>query len=190
MKINPAAVAYDVDGVIADTMTLFLDIARDEYGINGISYEDMTCYILEDCLDIDPAVINDILDRILKGAYSTTLKPMDGAAEALTRLAEVCRPLLFVTARSDAKVIDEWFQSILPLNPGDFNVIATGTFDAKSAVLRQHGIRYFVEDRLETCFQVKSFGIEPVVYCQPWNREQHPFLEVQNWSELEALMSG
>ena len=188
MKIDPAAVAFDVDGVIADTMTLFLDIARDDYGINGISYEDMTCYILAECLDIDPAVINDILDRILTGAYSAPLKPMDGAAGALARLSKFCRPLLFVTARSDAKVIDEWFQSILPLDSGDFKVIATGTFDAKTEVLQQHGIRHFVEDRLETCFQVKSFGIEPVVYSQPWNREPHPFIEVQNWSELEALM--
>ncbi len=66
MMIDPAAVAFDVDGVIADTMTLFLDIARDEFGINGITYEDMTCYILEECLDIDPAVITAILDRGLQ----------------------------------------------------------------------------------------------------------------------------
>ena len=41
--IDPAAVAFDVDGVIADTMALFIYIARDEYAIKGIRYEDMTC---------------------------------------------------------------------------------------------------------------------------------------------------
>ena len=38
--IHPASVAFDIDGVIADTMTLFLDIARDVFHINGIRYED------------------------------------------------------------------------------------------------------------------------------------------------------
>ena len=189
MMIDPAAVAFDVDGVIADTMTLFLDIARDEFGISGISYDDMTCYILEECLDIAPAVITAILDRILEGNYAVTLKPMDGAVGALARLSRFHNPLLFVTARSDAEVIDEWFRNVLPVDPDAFKVVATGTFEAKTAVLQQHRIRYFVEDRLETCFQVKSFGIEPVVYCQPWNRERHPFIEVQNWSELTSMMA-
>ena len=58
--IDPAAVAFDVDGVIADTMALFIDIARDEYAINGIRYEDITCYMLEECLDIEPDIINAI----------------------------------------------------------------------------------------------------------------------------------
>jgi hypothetical protein len=35
--INPASAAFDIDGVIADTMTtLFLDIARGVFHINGI----------------------------------------------------------------------------------------------------------------------------------------------------------
>lgn len=38
--INPVSVAFDIDGVIADAMTLFLDIARDVFHINGIRYED------------------------------------------------------------------------------------------------------------------------------------------------------
>ena len=41
---NPASVAFDIDGVIADTMTLFLEIARDVYHINGIRYDDIVCY--------------------------------------------------------------------------------------------------------------------------------------------------
>ena len=40
--IDPTSVAFDIDGVIADTMALFLDIARKEYRVNGICYEDMT----------------------------------------------------------------------------------------------------------------------------------------------------
>jgi len=49
--INPASVAFDIDGVIADTMTLFLDIARDVFHINGIRYEDILSYNLIDFED-------------------------------------------------------------------------------------------------------------------------------------------
>lgn len=38
--IHPALVAFDIDSVIADTMTLFLDISRDVFHLNGIHYED------------------------------------------------------------------------------------------------------------------------------------------------------
>ena len=38
--IHPASVAFDIDGVIADTMTLFLDIAGDVFHMSGIRYED------------------------------------------------------------------------------------------------------------------------------------------------------
>ena len=103
--IDPGDVAFDVDGVIADTMSLFLDIAREEYQIEGIRAEDMTCYILEECLDLDPTVIYAILDRILSGNYSGTLKPIDGSPTVLTRIARYRNPLLFVTARTDSQLI-------------------------------------------------------------------------------------
>lgn len=186
--IDPADVAFDVDGVIADTMSLFLDIAREEYRIEGIRAEDMTCYILEECLDLDPGIIHAILDRILSGNYSATLKPIDGSPAVLTRIARYRNPLLFVTARTDSQLIQQWMQQILPLEDGAIQVVATGTFDGKTAVLLEHGVRYFVEDRLETCFELKNAGIEPVLFSQPWNRERHPFIEVNSWKELEQLL--
>jgi 5'(3')-deoxyribonucleotidase len=187
--IDPAAVAFDVDGVIADTMALFIDIARDEYAINGIRYEDMTCYMLEECLDIDPDIINAILDQILNGNYSGSLQPIAGAGGVLARIARYRRPLLFVTARPYADTIRDWLHEIVPVDPDAVQVEATGTFEGKTAVLLNNGIRYFIEDRLETCFQLKDVGIEPIVYSQPWNRRQHPFIEVQNWCELEDLIA-
>ena len=42
MRVVPDRIAFDVDGVVADTMRLFLDIAREEYGINHTRYEDIT----------------------------------------------------------------------------------------------------------------------------------------------------
>lgn len=47
--LDPATLAFDIDGVIADTMTLFLEIASDVFGINSFVEDRLdTCYLLQD----------------------------------------------------------------------------------------------------------------------------------------------
>lgn len=188
MKIDPASVAFDIDGVIADTMNLFLDIARSEYDIDWIRYQDITCYQLEDCLDLDINIIMAIFARIMDGDYTTPLKPIAGAPDVLARLGEQYNPLHFVTARPYLGPIDGWLKTVLALDPPSIEIVATGSFDGKVDVLAKRDITYFVEDRLETCFSLQNAGIVPVLFRQPWNRERHPFMEVGSWQELESLI--
>ena len=102
LKIDPVLLAFDVDGVCADTMGLFLDILRDEYRID---------------------------------------------------------------------------------------IIATGSFEAKTEILINKNKSYFVEDRLDTCYSLSSAGITSLVFKQPWNQEQHPFIEVRDWDDLKNLIA-
>jgi len=180
--------AFDIDGVLADTMTLFLDIAREEFKISGIRYENITCYRLEDCLELDKTIIDAIVGKIIDGNYRVDLRPIDGAPEVLRRLGRLHRPLLFVTARPYGGPIQGWLQRVLPLNADAIDLVATGSFDDKAAVLIDRNISYFVEDRLETCFALHDSGITPIVFRQPWNRKPHPFMEVENWNDLELLI--
>lgn len=76
--IKPGSIAFDIDGVVADTMTLFIDIARNEFNINGIRYEDITCYMLEECIDIDSNLIDAIIKKLLDKNHTTQLEPIDG----------------------------------------------------------------------------------------------------------------
>ncbi len=188
ITIDPAFLAFDIDGVVADTMNLFLDIGRDEYNIHNIRYEDITRYILEQCLDIDTKIIYEIMIKLLDGAYTQRLKPIDSSIDVLTKLARNHSPLIFVTARPYLEPIYEWIVNILPIEKSAIDVVATGHFEAKTDVLLSKNISYFVEDRLDTCFLLKDAGITPVIYKQPWNRENHPFVEVGNWRELESLI--
>lgn len=188
MKIDPASVAFDIDGVIADTMNLFLDIARSEYNIDWVRYEDITCYQVEDCLELDIDVITAIFTRIMDGDYSMPLKPLDGAPDVLARLGKQYNPLRFITARPYLGPIDGWLKTVLALDAPSIEIVATGSFDGKVDVLAERDITYFVEDRLETCFSVDQAGIVPVLFKQPWNRKSHPFMEVGSWQELESLI--
>lgn len=185
--IDSASLAFDIDGVFADTMTLFIDIAQEEYKIDNLRYEDISRYYLEECIDLNPEIIGEIITKILDGKYNAPLKPIDGSAQVLTRLGRSGR-LLFVTARPYPGPIHDWILKTLHLDSESVEVIATGSFEAKADVLLEKNISFFVEDRLETCFALKEKGITPVLFRQPWNRKKHPFVEVGNWEELEAII--
>ena len=186
--INPNELAFDIDGVVANTMRLFLDIIRDRFGINHIRIEDITTYRLEDCLDLDPEVISTGIQCLLQGDYSQELQPQPGSRQVLRRMARWVPRLLFVTARPEREVITAWLHKLLNLPQAAIEVAATGSFEAKIDVLNAAGKQFFVEDRLETCFLLAAAGLTPIVYRQPWNRRPHPFQEVCDWDEIAALL--
>jgi hypothetical protein len=97
-------------------------------------------------------------------------------------------PILLVTARSKLGPIKAWVDQALGADPGEIEVIATGSFEAKPDVLLQKEVAFFVDDRLDTCFLLQQHDIAPLVYVQPWNRQSHPFLEVDGWRQLEMLI--
>jgi uncharacterized HAD superfamily protein len=185
--IRPGKIAFDIDGVFANTMALFLELARRDYGINHIQYEDITRYFLEECLDIEPEIIKVIIHRILEGDFKGELQPIEDSVSVLSEIAQE-GPLLFVTARPTLSPIKAWVNKMLPEPDFPIEVIATGTFEAKAHVLKARGIDYFVEDYLDICFMLNEQNISPIVFYQPWNRFSHPFHEVASWAEIRDLM--
>jgi len=187
-RIDPTRLAFDFDGVFADTMHLFLEIAHQEFRVDGIRYEDITCYDLESCIDMDPGVIHAIIEQILEGSHIIPLRPMNEAPWVISRILRRHAPVLFVTARTDPKPVLKWMKEVLGQNSSAIEIVATGTYDRKAEVLLDRSVSYFVEDRLETCFALDAAGVKPIVYRQPWNRAQHPFPEVGSWEELQLLI--
>lgn len=187
--IDPRRLAFDIDGVIADTMSLFLDIAREEYQIEGVAYEDITCYTLEACMNIEPAIIREIVVRLQTGDYRCSLQPMPGVQNVLRRVGRHYGPLRLVTARPTVAPIYDWLLSASGLAAADIDVVATGDYTAKVEVLQAKGVAYFVEDRLDTCFLLRAAGITPILFRQPWNRLSHPFIEVGSWAELGEVIA-
>ncbi len=189
MKINPSVLAFDIDGVVADTMRLFLSIAASEYGINTARYEDIVDYDLRKCLSISDEVMMAVIIKIMDGDFSAPLNPISDAPRVLNHLNRRHRPTLFVTARPEKAHISQWLCETLKLGSEAIEVVATGSFEGKKEILEDRNIHYFVEDRLETCFLLAEAGITPIVFKQPWNRKPHPFEEVGGWQEIESLIN-
>jgi uncharacterized HAD superfamily protein len=180
--------AFDIDGVVADIMTTFLGMARERYGRGHLRYEHITTFFLEDCLDLEPWIIDTLIRELIDRPHELPVEPFPHAVPVLTRLAAET-PLLFITARDRARPIQTWLHRTLDQVPKEaIRVFATGDPDRKIHYLKEHGIHYFVEDRLETCHYLADHGITPILFVQPWNRQEHPFIEVKDWPELAGLL--
>ena len=186
-KIDPKLIAFDIDGVVADTVEAFLRLAKERHGISAFTAAHITEFDVAKCLPIAPEIIDAIFATLLETPIEADLQPMPDAVSVLTSL---CRwaPLTFITARPLHQPIADWLAQIL--GPATFSrtrLIAMGDHDNKSAYLKELGLQYFIDDRAETCVSLKEQGFSPVVFSQPWNQGQHQLPTVASWREIEAL---
>jgi hypothetical protein len=79
-------------------------------------------------------------------------------------------------------------ENLPAVEPKAIRLEAVGTHERKHAVLEERGARYFIEDRLETCYLLQEAAITPIVFDQPWNRGPHPFHTVGTWDEISSLI--
>jgi len=186
-KIDPKLMAFDIDGVVADTVEAFLRLAKERHGIDEFTAAQITEFDVAKCLPIEPAIIEAIFDFLLEAPLDADLRPMPDAVAVLTALSWQA-PLTFITARPLHQPIAAWLEKVL--GPAAFartRLIAMGDHDNKAAYLKELGLRYFVDDRAETCVRLHEQGFFPLVFSQPWNRGQHQLPSVASWREIEGL---
>jgi len=185
-RIDPSEIAFDIDGVVADTMAVFVQLARERYGLTALTKEDLRHYDLHLCLDVDSTIVDDLICLTLDDEHTEIIPAEPQAPEVLTELARH-GPLRFVTARIRPESIIRWLHKILPDVPREnIHVIATGAPEAKLEILRKLHVRYFLEDRLETCRLLAQDGIRPLLFDQPWNRvnSSSMFPRIENWRQF------
>lgn len=187
MKIFPEELAFDIDGVMADTFRVFVERARNEFGYD-FTYDDITEYDFLSVLDMDREISERIIQDLIEDPVASGIRPIRGAVEVLTRLSSRV-PLFFVTARPEVEAIGRWVHRQLTEVAGErIRIEATYAGMRKPEVLFENGVKYFVEDRLETCFLLQGTSVTPIVFDQPWNRKPHPFSTVKSWKDLSALI--
>ena len=189
MSISPESIGFDIDCVVADTMTAFIDLAQKDYNITVLP-EEITSFQVEDCLDVSPKIINDIFTRLLEEPLESGLEPMDHAVSVLTELSYHA-PLTFITARPTRDPIAHWLHNFLGESVFDrVRLIATGEHDGKLAHIQSAGLQSFIDDRVPTCLQLAQNGLHSIVFSQPWNQGQHSLPTVKSWLCIKDLCLG
>jgi 5'(3')-deoxyribonucleotidase len=186
-KILPESIGFDFDGVIADIGEAFIRLACNKYHYCSISLEDISSFQVEDCLDIPRTLVESIFDDILQDSLATGLKPMTGAIDTLARLNHI-GGVTVITARPLVQPVQDWFEFYCaPESRDNIRLVATGDHDNKETFIRECGLSHFVDDRTLTCQMLADAGLSPIVYTQPWNRNQHKLPAVSNWDDIAGL---
>ncbi|MBU0731103.1 MAG: hypothetical protein KKE17_07070 [Proteobacteria bacterium] len=184
--VPPEHIGFDIDGVVADTMEAFIRLARHDYDIT-VEPEKITAFIVEDCLPMDPVIIDEIFTRLMNAPIEAGLRPMPHAVEVLQELSTHA-PLSFVTARPLKEPVHDWLINVLGEKTcKDMRLEATGEHDGKTECIKEMNLRYFIDDRAETCLMLKEEGIMPFVYEQPWNRGRKQLRYIFNWHDVRDM---
>jgi hypothetical protein len=188
LKINPALLGFDFDGVIADTAEIFLRLACEDHGLCDLSREDIVNFEVEHCLPLERAQVDAIFTKVLLDSVGTGLQPMEDAVDVLGELAELS-PISVITARPLATPVHDWFDALFPASTCKaIKVVAMGVHDGKTRHVHEQGLRFFIDDRAETCVQLSKAGIQPFVFSQPWNHNRHQLPVVGSWQDIRALL--
>ncbi len=184
--IPPEQIGFDIDCVVADTMEAFIRLADQEHNISVVP-EQITDFTVENCLAIDPKIIESIFLRLLDEPVKHNLLPMKNAVPVLEKFARYA-PLTFVTARPNRTPIYHWLEETLgPQIMSEARLVAMGDHNGKADHIKELGISYFIDDRFETCEEIAAHGINAIVFNQPWNENRHSLPTVTSWEDIEAL---
>ncbi|PID43428.1 MAG: hypothetical protein CR981_01955 [Proteobacteria bacterium] len=185
--MKPGEIGFDFDGVIADIGETFIRLACQNHGYCSIALEDISSFTIEDCLSIPPAVVEQIFLDILKDSIGTGLKPLPGALDGMISLGQHA-PVTIITARPDIEPVHDWFDHYYPATARErIRLISAKDHDNKGIYIREQNLRYFVDDRLQTCVQLAETGIKSILFSQPWNRSGDDLPRVASWQELTLL---
>jgi hypothetical protein len=133
--------------------------------------------------------VETIFDAILRNSLATGLQPMKGAVEVITAMTATA-PVTIITARSLHQPVEDWLQHFFPTQVcANIRLVAMGRHDDKARHIHEHRLRYFVDDRAETCLQLADAAITPLVFSQPWNQGKHDLQRVENWQEISAMLT-
>lgn len=186
-RIHPAQLGFDFDGVIADTASAFIRLACEQFGLCDIKLNHITDFSVEKCLKMSREVAESIFLQILQDSIGTRVAPMEGAVEVLSEMTRSAT-ITIVTARPESQPVRDWFETVLPTATLDkIQIVAMGDHDDKTRYIKELQLSHFIDDRAETCLQLESAGISPIVYSQPWNRNRHSLPSVSSWQDIRQL---
>ena len=169
---------FDIDGVISNFTTNFVDIIQNRYGVK-LTGADMHSYDVSLVLGITKDEVADIVNETLKS--DLPLNPL--AKETIDKLNSEGHNIYILTARSDelTEYTLNWlkqkgivYKDIFHLTSGKKNLVDVF-------------IDLAVEDNLEEAIELTKKVKHVLLFDQPWNKTKNVkglIKRVYSWSEV------
>jgi len=177
--------AFDIDGVILDFVTPFLENINKATSKN-YERKDLIEFDAERVMDVPKEVIERCIDKTLK----SHLFPYPGVVDFMKRTQTV-EPITFVTCRKQRYkdvTIDTLMHHLSPMR------VSVTFVDKKGHALDALGVKFFVEDNIEFAAEIVDRSDTLVLLIdREWNRDESVLKGVKNrrfvrrikdWTEL------
>jgi hypothetical protein len=183
--------AFDLDGVVMDSIDIFRMHFWDVFGIDmgepKIHHNQFNFIELESkglgYETFGPEI------PVALAKYHHIIPPVEGSIKALERFHfDMGEPLLFVTAREPSHPVKQatyrWLDHALV--GAKYEVIFVESSTDKVQVLKDRGINYFVDDRYRTCHTLCEQLTMMFMFNQNWNTGRP--VKVANIQRINDLM--
>ena len=185
-------IGIDMDDVVADSMDAIIRMNNEKYG-TSLKKENIWSYHFRDVIGITREEELKRLEAVFAEDQRVTLRPMEGAIEAITALKHAGHELYVVTARplTDALQTERWLDHRFPkafagVHYANLNEVDGVIVRKKSAVCKELGIELMIDDNMKNALDCASAGIRVFLFDQPWNKGElyAGVARVHSWEEI------
>ena len=175
-------IGIDIDGVVSDSYEFWLGELNRHFGRNITRIDN---YDIHTVFGVSREAMNDFFEDNTEHLFSNT-KPFRGAKEGIEALLREGHEVIYITARTpeEREVTLRWLRKHEVPHLED-RVLFTG-FGSKLGLVRQWGIKAFVEDYLENAKMMAAVGIPVFLLDADYNQGElnENVVRCYNWRDV------
>ena len=183
-------IGIDLDDILLNFNDAFVKFHNEKYGTSH-TRKNVTDFHLENVWDISREEMLKRLDAFYTSDHHKNAQPIEGAIEAINKLAKE-NELHVITASPEdmKKEIIAWlgthfqgkFKNVHFVNKSIFGT----SMKNKSEVCKELGIEVFVDDALHNAEDIAQLGVPVFLLDTPWNQGEvkPPIARVHSWDEI------
>ena len=180
-------IGIDIDDTICDTWQCVIPYISKYYNID-ISYLNNLNKLYEDAVNIS---LNEycIFAKKYYGLIIPSVPLKKDVNKVLNKFKELGYEIIFITARSTLGFDDPYKISYdyLIKNNVPFDKLIVGEKD-KGKVCKDEHIDIFIDDSVDNCKNVSSYGIKVLLFETISNKDIKEFTKVKNWKQIEKII--
>ncbi len=180
-------IAFDLDGVIADSLQAYLDYFDEKFGIR-LSKSKITKWRLDDISGLNMQKVLGTFEVVF--GDPNRVAPVSGSIECLSKYYKMVGEIPIITHRFGKNGVPgarRWLNKHLK---GKYKLIVSDP-DKKIEIMKKKKYFGLVEDNPITALKAAEAGFLSIIFHTPYNRSvKHPnIIRVYDWSGLGMVLT-